>query len=104
MRSYDRDYFIVMASFATGLLPSEGSDLTKTAQASITATNDFMQRHELELPPSIRELMKELAGAIKWQDSDFPAKRPGPNDVLKMARAVSDATNNVRTDIERLIG
>ena len=84
MRSYDRDHFITMAFFAAGLLPEQESEVTKAAKASLTAT-------------------KDLDRAIKLRDFD-PGKRVPANEVLRLGREVSAATEKIRTEIEPLIG
>src|SRR5262249_20830377 len=103
VHALDRNYIAAVAPRVVsyhqpGTTPP--SHAQNAAEAALSAVNDFLDRHTVEFPPSVRALIPELREAMLLKG--FP--NIGAADLLRVSNNVHDAAMRVVAEIERVIG
>jgi len=114
MGLFDARYMVVTATLlldaaVVGLDPeSEAASEVQSASRMLDerftgpfqVSQDFVNRHELELPAPIRGLIIQMHEAMRFADA---AAATDPADIDRRVTAVRDFVEEIRTEIRRLV-
>jgi hypothetical protein len=109
MVTLQRDYLLMLLGLGLQQMATTAADRKFADKAfnyagkSLKAANDFMDKHDLEFPQSIRDVIAELRRAMQ-----LPAGAVGQvlarEEVLGQSDAVKKATERIRTEVRRIVG
>ena len=107
LQSFEANYFLGIAGvFATMTAGPEGRDsglkMQNVGLQNIAPTIEFMNRHEFELPASVRSLIPELRAAITIRD----LKSLGHGNaeaLMAQSEGVREVVQKVEREIQKLL-
>jgi len=96
MESFKSDYFMLLVVVGTR------GGLSLAQELRDKSTNEFLERHDLEFPQSIRDLLTELRTKRLLTADDIRDGMPRGR-ILEKISEVSAVADRIRTGVERLI-
>jgi hypothetical protein len=108
MGTYHRDYFMLLVNLGLKHSATTPDDQAladasmKEVGAALQSAREFLDRHDLEFPDSIRPMISTLQASIK-----LPAEAIGRvlsrEEILSRSDGVQAAADTIRAEVKRLV-
>src|SRR5712691_7595724 len=96
MESFKSDYLMLLVVVGTP------GGLSLAQELRDKSTNEFLERHDLEFPQSIRSLLSELRTKRLLTGDDIRDGMPRER-ILEKSNKVSAVADRIKAEVERLI-
>ena len=109
MAGLQRDYFQMLVSLGLQHQATTRQDRALAERTfnettrSLRTTNEFLERHDIEFSPHIRDLIRELRQTMVLPADAVRGALPGA-EVMRRSNEINAATESIRAEIRNLIG